>query len=82
MQPVEFTQQNGILAKEQPQYLPLPVYRTKDGLTISCWRLSFKERLKLLFTGRMWVHMLTFNQPLQPLFLDVDDPFKELDRVD
>ena len=26
MKPVPFTEQNGVLAKDQPQYLPLPVH--------------------------------------------------------
>ena len=62
MKPIEFEQQNCVYAKEQPEYLPLPAHKTKEGEVISCWELSLRERLKLLFTGKMFYSQLTFNQ--------------------
>jgi hypothetical protein len=67
MEPIEFEKVNKTYAKDQQQYRPLPVYKTKDGILTSCWKLSFKERLKLLFTGKLWISTMTFNKPLQPL---------------
>jgi hypothetical protein len=54
MKPVEFKQQNVVFAKDQPEYQPLPALRlnTPEGEVISCWRLSFKERLHVLIFGR------------------------------
>jgi hypothetical protein len=75
MKPVPFIEQNCVYAKDQPEYLPLPVHKTENGRLISCWKLSWVERLKVLFTGRIWSHVLTFNQPLQPQLLEVDKPF-------
>lgn len=69
MLPKEFKGQNVVFAKDQKEYLPLPAFKSKEGLVISCWGLSWKERLKVVFTGRIWVCLMTFNQPLQPLFL-------------
>ena len=68
MRPSEFKQCNGIYAENQPQYLPLPVHRVKakEGEVISCWLCDFTERLKILFTGRIYLSCLTFNNPLQP----------------
>ena len=43
MHPIEFPEQNAVLAKDQPEYLPLPVCRHGDR-TISCWKLTFGER--------------------------------------
>ena len=40
---------------------------------ISCWHLSFWERLKLLFTGRLWFSVIGNAQP--PIWLGVDCPF-------
>ena len=77
MRPIEFSGQNTVIAKEQPEYLGLPAHLTEDGLVISCWRLSIWERLKVLWNGHIWLEVLTFNNPLQPLFMSVDGPFRE-----
>ena len=70
MQPVEFHGQNVVFAKDQPEYLPLPAFRndSPEGEVISCWKLSFTERIRILFTGKLWVSMMTFNKPLTPSF--------------
>lgn len=67
MSPIKFKECNCIYAKDQPEYLPLPVLKTEDGQVTSCWKLSFIEKLKVLLTGKIFVTQLTFNQPLQPL---------------
>ena len=75
MKPVEFAEQNCVYAKDQPEYLPLPVHKTPDGEVTSCWALTWRERLRVLLTGRIWWTVLTFNLPLQPLRPDVYNPF-------
>ena len=77
MKPIKFPECNGILAEGQEEYLDLPVYRddTSDGTIVCCWKLTWKERFKLLFTGELWLSVLTFRQALQPLRPDVDCPF-------
>ena len=75
MKPIKFKEANFTFAIHQPEYLPLPAWRGNDGTVISCWRFSWRERLKLLITGKIWLKVLTFNQPLQPQRLDVDRPF-------
>jgi hypothetical protein len=75
MEPVAFPEQNTVLAKDQPPYKPLPAYRTEDGRVISCWRFGWLERFKILINGRIWLHQLTFNGPLQPQKLDLETPF-------
>jgi len=79
MKPTEFKQSNCTYAKDQPQYLPLPVFKADDGTVISCWCLSAWERIKLLFTGRVWFTVLTFNGPLQPQLPMVNSPFGKPD---
>jgi hypothetical protein len=66
MKPIEFEGQNGVFAKDQPEYLPLPGHITKEGVVTSCWKLSVKERLQILLHGKIWFHTHTFNHPLQP----------------
>ena len=63
MKIIKFTEHNATFAKNQPPYLPLPAYRTDDGQVISCWGLSFRERLRVLLKGRVYLKLLTFNQP-------------------
>ena len=79
MKPVEFPEHNAVLAKDQPQYHPLPVYRDQFGLVVSCWKLTRWERIKLLFSGRIWLMQLTFNEPLQPQLPQLESPFDLVD---
>ena len=74
MKPIEFEHQNVIFAKDQPEYQPLPALKlnTEQGEVISCWRMSLKERLKVLFTGKVWVSLTMFNKPLTPNYLSVN----------
>lgn len=70
MKPVKFKESNAVYAKDQKEYLPLPAFKydTKEGEVVSCWNLSLMERLRVLFTGRLWVSLMTFNKPLTPSF--------------
>jgi hypothetical protein len=63
-----------VYAKDQPQYIPLPAYRYDDGTVVTRWRLSWRERLAVLFGGSIWLTLLTFNKPLQPVMLDAKCP--------
>lgn len=77
MKPVWFKESNCTYAKDQKEYLPLPAFRNDEGIVISCWELSFWERLKLFVTGKLWLSMLTFNHPLQPVRLSIEKPVGE-----
>lgn len=77
MQLIEFPEQTVIIAKGQPEYLPLPAHQFKDdpqGRIAFCWQLSWRERFKVLFSGVLWHSVLTFYAPLQPQMLEVDKP--------
>ena len=66
MKPIKFKEANVTYAKDQPEYLPLPVYRHPNGEVTSCWKLSWRERMYMFFHGKIWINLMTFNQPLQP----------------
>lgn len=70
MNPIPFPEQNTVFAKDQPEYQPLPAYvdQGPEGHVISCWKLSFKERVTLLITGKLWVSLMSFHKPLTPSF--------------
>jgi len=74
MKPIDFPEQNRVWAKDQPPYLPLPAY-TNERETISCWQLSWRERLTVLFRGRLWLRQCNFGQKLQPQAPTVESPF-------
>lgn len=76
MIPIEFPEQTDILAKNQPQYLPMPVHRCTDstGKMTFCWKLTWQERFKLLLTGKIWQQVMTFHGALQPQRLSIDKP--------
>jgi hypothetical protein len=74
MRPIPFPEQNRIFAENQPEYQPLPAHIVNEpgGRVISCWKLSFRERLKILITGKMWSSLMSFNKPLTPSLFSVD----------
>lgn len=85
MELVTFAEVNETFAKDQPQYYPFPAWKNKGdmrGQIVGCWKLSFKERVKILIAGRIWHSILTFNHPLQPQMLWVDKPEMKLYRED
>ena len=85
MNPIKFKEVNKTYAEDQPQYIPLPVYKTSNGEVTSCWKLSFSERLSALFHERIWLNMHTFNSPLQPVRLFAIKPefpvTKEINKI-
>lgn len=82
MEAVKFKEYNIVFAESQPEYLPLPAHITDDGVVVtSCWSLSFLERIKVIFTGRLFLQIVTFNKPLQPLRMSVNKP-PNLERSD
>lgn len=74
MKPIEFDGANCVYGKNQPEYQPLPAHRTDDGTVTTCWELSPEELKQVQETGVIWLSMLTFNQPLQPILLQVEKP--------
>lgn len=66
---IGFPEQTVVYAENQPQYRPLPAHRTPDGVVTCCWRLGWRDRLRVLWTGRLWHQISTFNDPLQPQLL-------------
>ena len=67
MKPVKTKLTNCIYAENQPEYIPLPVEKTAEGRITSCWKLSLIERLYVFLFGKIYISIMTFNQPLQPI---------------
>lgn len=64
-----------IFAKDQPEYLRLPAALVDGGhRIITRWNLSLTERLRILFFGNLWLSVLTYGRPLQPVLLETENP--------
>jgi len=66
-----------VWAENQPEYNPLPaveIVEYEQTVTYSRWQLTWKERVKILFTGSLYHGALRFGNPLQPIILTVDEP--------
>ena len=78
MKLIQFKEQTVIIAKDQPEYLPLPAHQFKDnpeqGRIAFCWQLTWRERFEVFWNGLIWHQVLTFNHPLQPQLLTVEKP--------
>lgn len=74
MKPIKFKEVNVEFAKNQDEYETLPALKldTNEGEVISCWKLSFFERLKVLITGKVWLSLMSFNKALTPSFMSVN----------
>lgn len=74
MTPIRFPECNYTFAKDQPEYLPLPVYKDEDSIVTSCWKFTWKERFKFILSGKLWLQQMTFGTPLQPQKPSIDKP--------
>lgn len=80
MKPIMFDGMTIVIARDQPPFLPLPASVTGgplDRVVTTCWALSWRERLTVLCTGRMWVRQKTFGEMFQPQKLQVENPLSE-----
>jgi hypothetical protein len=74
---VEFPEQTTEIAKNQPEYRVMSAYQFADdphGRIVCCWELSLRDRLRVLFFGKIWQHILTFNNEVQPQLIMTDKP--------
>lgn len=75
MKPIKFKQANrellGPKLMTDDEYRNLWVF-TDDTECVSCWKLSFRERIRALIFGKVWLGILSGNtQP--PVWLDCND---------
>jgi len=80
MKPTPFPESNGTLSGgpavnygTEDDVVDLPVHRG-NGQIISCWRLSWRDRLRLLVGGRVWLHVLT-ERTHAPVLVAAESPF-------
>lgn len=71
-----------MVAKDQPEYQTLPTAFVKgaEGMRVTRWKLTWRERIRVLFSGSLWLSLLTFNGPLQPSMIYTECPIS-IDQV-
>ena len=63
-------------ARTQPQYKTLPAlvsFETERRVTTR-WELTWRERWRIFISGNLWLQMLTFDEPLQPVKILTEEP--------
>ena len=65
MKPVDFKESNYTFTApaDDPSVGDLHVHRS-EGFLISCWELSWQDRLSALFFGRLWLHIRARKHPV------------------
>lgn len=84
MNPIDFDASNRIYGKEQDEYKDLPAlkFTVNTGEVITCWKMSFKEKLKVLFTGKVWTGL--DMKKTEKALLNLDDSnvsLKEVNKI-
>lgn len=74
-----------VFAENQPEYLKMPAATVQytDGSigVISRYKLSWRERVRVLFRGDLWIQLLTAGSP-QPQLPSVYEPFTRKTEVE
>lgn len=78
MKQIHFAQANKTLALKGQAPVPAHVDE-ESGLVVTCWHLSLKERLKMLFGGRIFVCAISGRKvvPVTMLKMSEKDIFNE-----
>ena len=65
-----------VIAKDQPEYIPLPAVRllNPEGDLITRWELSDAEIERVIESRSIYLTMMTFNRAVTPVMLSVDPP--------
>ena len=74
---MNFEESDVIYGENQPEYWPLPAKlgNRKVGEIHTCWELTPEELQEIQKTGVIWLSILTFHNPLQPVALSATKPF-------
>ncbi len=67
-----------VYAEKHKEYIPLPVHRNEQGVVLSRWTLTDSEREAVAAGADIFLSVHTFNQPLQPLRIEVAECDRDL----
>lgn len=63
-----------IIAKDQPEYMPLPVIPFQSGIILSRWEMDEAERKAVAVSGEIYVYLLTFGSRVPEINFQIDSP--------
>lgn len=75
MKAIEFPGCNRKVAEKQDEYNTLPAFvapNDPDGRIICCYELDEKELKVIQKTGKVYLMLMTFNHPLQPINMTIN----------
>lgn len=77
MLPSKFPEHNKVLGAPvgMTNCEPLQVY-TDGDMCLSQWKMSWKERFHVLFTGKIWLWVF-FGATQPPVAMQVESPFRK-----
>lgn len=72
-----------MVAEDQPEYQTLPTafVNGAEGQRVTRWKLTWRERIQVLFSGSLWLSLLSFNGPMQPCMIHTECPIT-IDQVE
>ena len=78
MKPIEFEGADIVFGKNQPEYMPLQAKKVDDKTIMTCWELTDEDILLINSSKKIWLGIMTFGKPLQPVLLtasrtDIDE---------
>ena len=87
MKPTQFKESNATLTAPQQEYStdvdavqPLNIWSNGEQC-VSCWKMSWGERLSVLFRGKVWLLVLS-GQTQPPVALSITKKFfYEVERI-
>ena len=72
--PINFAEANVTWAAQGDDIGELRSYR-EVGCNVSCWKLGWRERIRALWTGHVWLHIWAEAHPAT--YVSTDYPFKD-----
>ena len=59
------------IAEDQTDYMPLVAARYDDGVLLTRWRMDDAERARVAAGEDVYLAVMTFGKPLQPISMQV-----------
>jgi hypothetical protein len=67
-----FADREIVIAKDQPEYMPLPAIRSDNGVVLTRWKLTDGERQAVTDGADIFLSVWTFGS-IQPIRLEVQE---------
>jgi len=80
MRAIKFKQANAnyptVIKRFGKKQISIPAFKY-DGIATTVWKGNFSERVKFLFTGKMYLSQACPNQPMQAVAMNITNPIEK-----